>query len=134
MTYLRTLLLTWMFAANAFAINAYSFSPLLAENNPGTLAKQCKQLSLQLYQISSHQSLPVCQANLDGLNVYYASNYISLKWFDKAQEVLVAAIIQIKYALDIGCDDPSDIRAIINGLQSVNNRLNDKKHVKRVKI
>ena len=120
MTYLRRLLFAWMLAANA-----YSFSYDLNDNKIA-LADQCKQLALQLYTISSHQKLNICQANLDGLNVYYASNYIHLNWDDKAQEVLTAAIIQIKYALDIGCDEHYEIATIIKELEAINTKLNRK--------
>ena len=90
-----------------------------------TLAEQCRQLAVDLFNLSSKQNLKICRINLDGLNVYYASNYITFKWYDKAQKVLSEAIIQVKYALDIGCDNPEGIKTVINGLYAVRNGLND---------
>ena len=117
---LRVLLISWM-----FSINAYSMTPIINTTDAPTLAEQCRQLAIDLFNLSSNQTRKICRINLDGLNVYYASNYITFKWSDKAQKVLSEAIIQVKYALDIGCDNPSGITNVINGLYAVRNGLND---------
>ena len=118
MIYLRMIFLIVMLTSNA-----YSFSSSMEEGGSSALAEQCRKLSLQLYELSSHQSRPICEFNLDGLNVYFASNYILLDRVQKAKEVITSAIIQVKFALDIGCDGSANISSVITGLQSVNNKL-----------
>ena len=66
--------------------------------------------------------------NLDGLNVYFASNYIATDWINKAIEVLTSAIYQIRYAFDIGCYEQASILDIINQLTKIKNILNESRH------
>ena len=88
-----------------------------------SLATQCSALALRLNTLSRAQDHPSCVSNLDGLNVYYASNYISFKWVNKAIELLIAAIIQVQYARDIDCYCKEDIQDVLKNLISIKNQL-----------
>ena len=104
-------------------------SPNLKEStNPvdySALAKQCRKLALNLDSLSESQNRETCRMNLDGLNVYFASNYIATNWINKAIDVLTSAIYQVSYALDIGCYDQASILDIINALTDIRNTLNE---------
>lgn len=104
-------------------------SPALKEpTNPvdyPRLAEQCRQLALKLDSLSQNQNREACRMNLDGLNVYFASNYIATNWINKAIEVLTSAIYQVRYAFDIGCYDQTSILDVINELTKIRNILNE---------
>lgn len=105
--------------------------PLTADENTdySALAEQCRQFALQLDSLSQNQTRSSCIMNLDGLDVYFASNYISTLWINKAINVLTSAIYQVKYAYDIGCYDQTSILNIINGLTLIKNKLNDSRQI-----
>lgn len=112
-------LLSWM-----LSVNAYSLPLLSSHPDAEALSEQCKKLSIDLYTLSNKQPRKICRRSLDGLNVYYASNFIMHNLYDRASKVLFEAIIQVKYALDIGCEHPDKINEIITGLQAVKNGVN----------
>ena len=100
-------------------------SPIGDNVDYDALADKCHTLSLQLDSLSRAQRRTTCSVNLDGLNVYFASNYISSRWITKATEVLTSAIIQIKFARDTDCNYKDDIQKIIDGLKLIRDKLND---------
>lgn len=110
---------------------AQQHHPLKADENTeyNDLAQQCRQFALQLDSLSQNQTRSSCIMNLDGLNVYFASNYISTYWINKAIEVLTSAIYQVKFAYDIGCYDQTSILDVINGLTVIKNKLNDSRQI-----
>ena len=101
--------------------NASNFFSTTEQYDP--LAEQCRQLALKLEHLTHHQNRYVCRANLEGLDVYFASHYIRTHQIGRAKEVLEAAIIRVKFAFDIGCDDQDDIQDVVQGLRDVRNGL-----------
>ncbi len=87
------------------------------------LAKQCTALAVQLNALSRAQDRKECVLNFDGLNVYYAGNYISFRWINKAIDVLIAGIIQVQYARDIDCYFKDEIQEVIIKLISIKDEL-----------
>lgn len=103
----------------------YASSSVHDDIDYDALAAQCRTLSLQLDSLARIQDREMCAKNLDGLNVYFASNYISLRWINKATEVITSAIFQVSFALDTGCYQHDDIQSIVNNLKSIRNQLMD---------
>lgn len=103
--------------------NIYAFSSINDGADYDTLAERCRVLSLELDSLAHTQDRDTCMKNLDGLNVYFASNYISLRWINKATEVLTSAIIQVSFALETGCYRHDDIQTIINQLKEIRDQL-----------
>lgn len=108
------------------ALSLFSASSAIGDGiDYDTLADRCRTLSLQLDTLARTQDRETCASNLDGLNVYFAGNYISLRWTNKAAEVLTSAIFQVEFAYDIGCYYQDQIQNIIHDLKSVRNQLID---------
>lgn len=121
-----------LFLKNALLITCTVFmtnlsaSSVISDNvDYDTLADRCRTLALQLDTLARAQDRKTCAADLDGLNVYFASNYISLRWTNKATEVLTSAIFQVGFAHDIGCYYQDEIQNVINGLKLIRDQLID---------
>ena len=67
------------------------------------LAAECRKEALVLNYLSVDQTRPICRDNLDGEKAYYASQYILAGKITEAKNLLDIVIIQIKFAMDIGC-------------------------------
>ncbi len=121
-----------LFLKNALLITCTIFMTNLAASSAiddsidyDKLAEQCRSLSLQLDTLAQTQDRKTCSANLDGLNVYFASNYILLRWTNKATEVLTSAIFQVEFAHDTGCYYEDEIQNVVNGLKLIRDQLID---------
>ena len=91
-------------------INLLSFSLFFIVNanaaispDQKALADQCRKEALVLNYLSADQTRPICRDNRDGEKAYYASQYILAEKITEAKDLLDIVIIQIKFAMDIGC-------------------------------
>ena len=83
------------------------------------LGEQCRQLALKLDLLSRYQDRALCRTILDGEKVYTASQYILSSRGASAKGLLDTAIIQTKFAIDIGCYGQSDMKDVVTDLQAI---------------
>ena len=111
---------TVLISALLLSVNAtYSAPP----PKPNDTAEACRQVSLKLDWLGRYQDRQTCTENLDGQSVYFASNYILANRISDAKELLDAAIIKAKYAMDINCYGQDDIKDAVTKLQSIQQSL-----------
>ena len=90
---------------------------------PGDTVESCRQIALQLNWLSRYQDRADCTANLDGVGVYFASNYILANRISEAKALIDTAIIKTKYAIDISCYGQDDMKDVVDQLQKIQKTL-----------
>jgi hypothetical protein len=90
-----------------------------SQSDSKVLGEKCRQLALKLDSLSRYQDRALCTTNLDGGKVYTASQYILSSRGASAKTLLDAAIIQIKFAIDIRCYGQNDMKDILKDLEDI---------------
>lgn len=83
------------------------------------LAESCSKAAIQIDWLGRYQDRAACTSNLNGLNVYIASQYILANQLSSAQPLINTAIIQTNYAIAIGCYGIPSMQAVVVSLQSI---------------
>ena len=69
--------------------------------------------------LSRYQDYGMCTKNLDGVNVYIASQYIRNKKYTDAKTLLTTAAYQVNFAIDINCYGQDDMKDIVKSINDV---------------
>jgi hypothetical protein len=91
----------------------YATPILNVPKDPAATAEMCRQVAIKMDWLSRYQDYPTCTRNLDGLNVYIASRYISNQQYAEAKTLLTTASYQVNFALNIHCYGQEDIKAVL---------------------
>lgn len=83
------------------------------------LGEQCRQVAVKMDTLSRYQDRPTCSTYLNGLNVYFASQFIIAKQLAEAKPLIETAITQIKFAIDIGCYGQNDMKNLVKDLLKI---------------
>lgn len=90
-----------------------------APKDPLVTAENCRQLSLKLDWLSRYQDRPSCTKNLDGLQVYIASQYILDRRYNDAENILRTVVYQINFAIDTNCYGQDDMKSLVVALNEI---------------
>lgn len=82
-------------------------------------AEACRQIALKLDWLSRYQDREACTKNLDGLQVYIASQHILNRKYNDAKTLLITATYQINFAIDINCYGQDDMKSAIKSLNEI---------------
>jgi hypothetical protein len=87
------------------------------------VAESCRQAALTIDSLGRYQDRPMCTQNMDGGQAYKASKYTQMNRFVEAQALVTQSIIQISFAIDIGCYGQNELKAVLAVLQGVQTNL-----------
>ncbi len=108
----------WILSGLLFT-QAYALTNCSAPKDPSVTSESCRQIALKLDWLSRYQDHEACKKNLDGLNVYIASQYILAKKYNNAKTLLINAIYQINFAIDIACYGQDDMKTTVKTLNEI---------------
>ena len=86
---------------------------------PAALGERCRQQALALDSVSRYQDRTLCTTILYAGEVYFASQYILASQNASAKPLIAKAIIQIKFAIDIGCYGQAALTDLVSDLQTI---------------
>lgn len=99
--------------------NTYATSVFSAPKDPTATAESCRQIALKLDWLGRYQDRESCTKNLDGLQIYIASQYILAKKYTDAKNLLLSATYQINFAIDTSCYGQEDMKNAIKSLNEI---------------
>ncbi len=91
--------------------------------DPKVVGEQCRKQAIILDSLSRYQDRALCSTNLDGGKVYFASQYILANRNADAKALLDVVMIQIKFAIDIGCYGQADMKDALGDIQRIRDSL-----------
>ena len=86
---------------------------------PAVLGEQCRQKALTLDSVSRYQDRALCSTILNAEGVYFASQYILASSNATAKPLIANAILQIKFAIDIGCYGQAALLDLVSDLKTI---------------
>lgn len=99
--------------------NVCADSKFFGPKDPAATAETCRQIALKLDWLGRYQDRDACTNNLDGLQVYIASQYILNKEYTDAKSLLTTATYQISFAIDTHCYGQEEMKDAVKSLNEI---------------